>query len=433
MLKHKNSYVIEDANNCCWYFYFESDEGINYIVKSAEEKNPQSENLISTSIDEFSVDIDKDFIYLIYCDIDNELNMMTWNGRVWSKNKLIKNPVDGIIFNPGILTSNGLIHIFYEISSKKDNFYYLVHHFWNKSRWSSYTIAKSNSKIFYFVTKGPSGLYCVYIENGQLLYTVYNYLSNGWTKPTAICNIKDTENPYIYAYVNTSNNSVNIIYSDNDKLCYIRRTAGSWLANSENTKILFSDNAQFPAVFNISGNLWAMWYSKKFLYACISADSGDTWSEPFKIPSEADVLSTCIFISLTKPGLMRVRAFNYAKNPYHLILIDDIFNPYSSGFSYFTISINQIQQYISHLNKALQSEKNKNAELVKNMQKMELYYKDLNAHYNLLKSSYGNLLKTVDELKREYETLKKENMTLKEEVEKANCGLIKKIFPWGRS
>ncbi|MDI6601142.1 MAG: hypothetical protein QME46_05110 [Thermoanaerobacteraceae bacterium] len=431
MLKYKNSYVIEDLKGTHWYFYFEPDEGINCIIKPIDEKESAPENLVNTSTDEFSVDIDRDFIYLLYSDINNELNLLIWNGKIWSKSPLMKNPINGSIQSPNIILDNGFVHITYEVNNKKDNGYYLVHHFWNKSKWSSYVVANSSNKIPYFLTKGSSGLYGMYIEKEQLMYSNFNYTSNSWTKPVIIGNARDTDNPFIY--MNSANNSIHILYSIDDKLHYVRKTSGNWPSNNEQNKILFSDGVEYPNILFIGGNLWALWYSKGFLYTCLSADNGDTWSEPFKISSEVDSLSICNFISLKKPEFSRTRAFYHIKNPYYLILIDDIFEPHSSGFSYFTFYINQIQQYINQLSNSLQEEKNKNKELIKNMQKIESYYKDLSTQYSLLKNSYGNLLRIVDNLKSEYENIKKENTALKKELEKANSGLIKKIFPWSRS
>lgn len=431
MLMYKNSYVIEDTHGARWYFNYESDEGIRCTKKPDGANESFSENLVNPGSDDFSADIERDYIYLLYKDINNELNLMIWNGSIWSKSPLMKNPVIGNIKRPNILLDNGFIHILYEVNSGKDNNYYLAHHFWNKSKWSTNVIVSSNSSIPYCFAKGSSGLYGMYSDKGELKYLNFTYTSGAWVKPITIGNTDNKDDFFIHVVDKFS--SINIIYSAYNKLHYIRKISGNWPGNNEQNKILFSGNIQHPNLLYIGGNLWAVWYSEGFLYTCLSADNGDTWSKPFKISSAVDTLSICNFISLKKPGFTRAKAFYHIKNPYYLILIDDIFEPQSSGFSYFTFYINQIQQYIDQLSNKLQEQKNKNNELIKDMHKIESYYKDLNAQYNMLKNSYGNILRTVDNLKSENENLKTENINLKNQLKKANSSLLKKFFSLGRS
>lgn len=429
MLINKNSYVIEDTHGARWYFSFEPDEGIRCIKRPDGANASSSENLVNTGSDDFSADIDRDYIYLLYKGTNNELNLMIWNGSIWSKSSLMKNPVTGNIKRPNLLLDNGFIHILYEVNNK-DNNYYLVHHFWNKNKWSTNVIVSSDSSIPYCFTRGPSGLYGIYSYRGELRYLNFTYTSGTWGKPITIGNTDSKDDFFIH--VGDKYSGINIIYSGYKKLHYIKKASGNWPSNNEQNKILFSDGAQHPSLLYIGTNLWAVWHSEGFLYTCLSADNGDTWSKPFKISSAADTLSVCNFISLEK-GFIRAKAFYHIKNPYCLILIDDIFEPQSSGFSYFTIYINQIQQYIDQLSKKVQEQNDKNNELIKNLQKIESYYKDLNTQYNMLKSSYGNILHTVDNLKSENENLKSENINLKNELKKAKSNLLRKLFSLGRS
>ncbi len=423
MLISRYSYVTEDPSGTRRYFYYASGKGINCVIKtdSAEESSP--DNLVENGTDDFSVDIEGDYIYLLYKDTNNKLNLMIWNGDKWTASPLMKNSITGSIHKPNILLDHGRIHIFYE--NLNDKGYFLVHHFWNKKKWLTNIIVKSENTLLYQFNKSPSGLHGIYNDNGKLKCLNFSYIYDTWSKPSFISNV-DANNFFIN--VDSKYNNIHIIYSADDRLHYTRKTSGNQPGESIQDNILFSGKIELPSIFYIKGKLWATWFCNGFIYTSLSADNGETWSNPFKISSEIDKLSTYCFISLKQPYLNRIHAFCYTENPYYLILIDDIFNPRSSGFSYFTFYINQIQQYIDQMSDKLEKQKNKNSDLIKNMRKLEVSYKDMNVQYSMLKKSYGNILAEINKLKSENQNLKNENITLKETLDENKGGLFKKIF-----
>ncbi len=424
MLINKYSYMTEDSNGTRRHFYYEPGKGINCITKDNDAKESSPYNLAGDGTDDFSADIEGEYIYMLYKDTDNKINLMIWNGSTWSKSPLMKKPITGSVKDINILVDHGFIHIFYENS--KDSIYYLVHHFWNRNKWTSSVIVKSNNNLSFHFVKGPSGPNGIYGEGEKLMYMSFRHTPGIWSKPVVISNIDDSRDFFIAS--DSKNNSTHIIYSAGDKLHYVRKTSGNWPSNDEQDIVLFPEYAQYPGIVCISENLWATWYCGGFIYTCLSADSGETWSQPFKISSEIDTLSHCCFISLKKFGADHVHAFYHTKNPYYLILIDDIFDPHSSGFSYFTIYINQIQQYIDQLSGKLREQKNINKEFILNMRNLDTSYKNLSTQYSLLKNSYSNILEEISDLKSENENIKSENAVLTEKLDKANGSLIKKLF-----
>lgn len=394
-------YIIERSDGSIWHFSYNETIGIIYRIFS-ENSWSNYQLAADNSTENFSVILfSNDTIYVLYQDINEQINLSIFDDEDWHKQQILKNMHKGlfVLYFKAIVAENQ-IHIIYSILNKKTGIVTIFNQTLDdKNNLSSPNLIdtiKFNHPIPFnvYISKSQK-IFIVYqklINNYKLGYKIFNKWNKNWSNFYVI----DTSSfPYKDYSMIIDNDKIHFLYIKNEQS--INSVIYAIGDNTFKYNTLFENsNINSCSFFIAYKQIWCSWIQNDKLLTSFSIDSGITFSSPpyNKSLISCDIIK-CIYIS-NKIEYMKNLIFNElyikANDPLNYLIISDVYsynNTYNnlSCISYF---MNNIFQKLS-TNEILINKKDKFIVQLKYMLE-EQKTNNVNSQFSLLKPKLSNSL-----------------------------------------
>ncbi|AGY78206.1 hypothetical protein [Clostridium autoethanogenum] len=471
--KDKKSYILKRSNGAIWNISYNENREIVYRI--FKEDALHTYNLITSNISQnlSAILLPNDIIYVLYQDMNGNINLLTEDETRWNEQQIIKNnrgKMNDVYFQ-AFLNQNE-IHIIYSVLNKKAGITTIWHQILDKKNDLSSSKIIDTLKFNYDIafslhTSKDKKIFILYQKSlnnrHELGYKIFNHESKNWSN---FYSIDSSTFPYKYYSILKSKNTIHILYIKNSQNRNSLIYASGIGTDFKYNKLSQSVNIDFCYFFIGYNQIWCSWTQDNKIYSSFSIDGGRSFSNaPFKNSLTFLDITKCIYSS-NKQSYLDTFYFNELyminKNPLEYLIISQIFpnindykvNPYMTYFmdeiwkkiSAYQKMLNQKNNLILQLKYLLKQEKTKYLSYKSRCYNINEEYDNFNKTKDLLNENINFIQKSLIEKENKINEL--ENATIEKEdaiinlklqlkavisqlnlyKSKANSSLLKKIF-----